>query len=431
MTGAGQSRGGPARRGPARRGPARSGSHDGRGAGRDRARERGAERYERGGATDPLDPAAWSAGASLEELPSTPLPVSPRNGPPIGVGGGVAVVAVAALLLAGTGFLGGRPSPSPSQAAGVVPPSSPRSSAPVPTPGIGIVPQVTPFSPCAAAPTSPPQLQLQVNGVPHSGIVEVFPPDTRSPGPSPSRDASGPVQRITVPADVITEVWIVGGACALGWNIGLIGNPVLNAFVTPQLDPAIAAQNRFAVTLAPFAGRDLNLRADLFFPAMMARAIWPITVEPVQRPTASLHVGDDGWSLVEGCDVVLALGNGYEYPSDPACLGDLPAEPDTRLQVEHDDVLELRLGDWDIQSAVLTCGRLSGTSFVAEPAPGCFLEAATRRDPSTFARFPPLPPEIAGAWTIQISACALSGGLAATNRLCGSWYANLEIRPGR
>jgi hypothetical protein len=426
VTGAGQGRGG-----PARRRPARSGGLDGHGGSRDRSRERGADRYERAGAADPLDPTAWSAGASLEELPSTPLPVAPRSGPPLGVGGTLAVLAMAALLAAGLGFLGGRASPSPSPPAGAVAPSRPGPSGDAPTPGIGIAPQITPFSPCAAAPTSPPQLQLQVNGVPNPGIVEVFPPDTRSPGRTASGDANGSVQRVTIPADVITEVWIVGGACALGWNIGLIGNPVLNAFVTPRLDPAIAAQNRFALTLAPFAGRDLNLRADLFFPAMMARAIWPITVLPVERPTAALHIGGDAWSPVEGCDVVLALGNGYEYPTDPACLGDLPTEPDIVLEIERDDELELRLGDWDIQSAVLTCGRLSGTSFVAEPAPGCFLEASTRRDPSTFARFPALPAEISGAWTIQLSACALSGGLAATNRLCGSWYANVEIRPGR
>jgi hypothetical protein len=233
---------------------------------------------------------------------------------------------------------------------------------------------------------------------------------------------------VTIPVDVITEVWIVGGACAYGWNIGLVGNPVLNSFVNPNLDPAIASQNRFALTLAPFAGRDLNLRADLFFPGLVARAIWPIHVQPFERPVAALRGAGSEWALTEGCDVAVTLGNGYEYPSDPKCLGDVPYEPDTVIEMAREDQLEFRLVDWDLMSAVLTCGRLSGTSFVAQPEPGCFLEASTRFDVSTFAVFPPLPPEIEGSWVIQISACALSGGLAATNNLCGSWYAQIDIR---
>ncbi len=410
-------------------GPCRGGRQRGAQPGRDRGtagnRERGTDRYRASDQGDPFDTAGWPAGASLEELPSLPLPVVPRRGPRLGLGGTLAVGATAALLAAGFGILGGRPSASPSPPVGGVAPTVPRASMAPPSPGVA--PEVTPYSACADPPTSRPGLQLQVNGVPHPGPVEVLQwhVDPASPEPSPPL-AENP-ERVVVPADVITEIWIAGGACAVGWNIGLVGNPVLDSFSNPELDPAIALQNRFALTLAPFVGRDLNLRADLFFPTLSARAIWPITVEAVDRPIAALQVGPEAWSLVEGCDVSLALGNGYEYPRDPTCLGDMPIEPAAAIEVDAEARLGFRLEDWDLMSAVLTCGRLSGTSFIAQPEPGCFLEASTRFDPSTLAEFPPLPADIEGSWTIQISACALSGGLAATNSLCGSWYATIEV----
>lgn len=72
---------------------------------------------------------------------------------------------------------------------------------------------------------------------------------------------------------------------------------------------------------------------------------------------------------------------------------------------------------------------MSGTSFIAEPEPGCFLEAPGRAVQSTHSTFPELPADLeAGAWTLAISACATSGTIGATNRICGTWYANVEVR---
>ena len=360
-----------------------------------------------------------------------PLPVGPRRGPRLGLGGALAVVAMGALLAAGFGVLGGRPSPSPSPPVGAVATSRAGASEPAPTPGTAATPQVTPFSACAAAPTSPPQVELQVNGQRTRGFVEVLAwRDAPSPSPAPSETLQAFPPMVSVPVDVITELWIVGGACAPGWNIGIIGNQDLASFVNPKLDPAIAAQNRFGLALAPFGGRDLNLRADLFFPTLIARATWLIRVEPFERPVANLQNLNDPQELVEGCDIDLVLGNGYQYPRDPTCTGDLPFEPRDSLEIDRDARLEFGLGDWDLQGAVLTCGHLSGTSFIAEPEPGCFLEATGRSTPSTSVTFPELPRDLeSGEWTLAISACAISGGSLATNVICGTWYANVEIGP--
>lgn len=359
-----------------------------------------------------------------------PLPVVEHRGTRVGVGVTLVAAASAGLLAAGFGMLGGRPGPSASPPLGGLGPTAPQATPAdvVPTPALPS-PAVTPFSSCAPAPTSAPQVVLQVNGRPTPGFVEILLWDVASPAP----DASPPFQaypdRVSVPVDVITELWITGGACAAGWNVGLVGNEVLNEFLNPGLDPALASQNRFGLVLAPFGGRDLVLRADLFFPTLIARALWDIHVEPFERPVASLQGEDDPRSIVEGCGVELVLGNGYEYPGDPGCTGDLPFEPAGTLAVERDQGLEFGLGDWDVQGASLTCGRLSGTSFVAEPEPGCFLEATGRSTSGTSITFPELPADLeAGAWTMAISACARSGGLVALNHICGTWYANLVVR---
>ena len=362
---------------------------------------------------------------TLEELPSVPLPVVQRRGPRLGLGGMLAVVAIAGLFAAGFGVLGGRPGPSPSAPLGAVGPTRPVPTPRVgPTPRAGATPLVTPFSECAAPPTSAPVVQLQVNGRPIAGSVEVL---LSGADPSPAlEDLDGAT---SVPVDVISEVWIVGGACAHSWDVGLIAGDTLNQVVNPGLDPAIAAQNRFGVTLAPYGGRDAILRADLYFPDIAVRALWRISVEPFERPVASLEDEDDPQSIVEGCDVELTLGNGYEYPRDPACTRDLPFEPADTLTVKRDEHLEFALGDWDVTNAVLGCGRLLGTSFIADPEPGCFREVSGRSSPSRSITLPALPADLAeGTWTLAISACALSGVLVVTNRICGTWYANVEVR---
>ena len=389
----------------------------------DRGRERGGDRYQVGRIDGPLDLAEGTSGATLEELPSVPLPVAQRRGPRLGLGGTLVVIASAGLLAAGFGVLGGRPSPSPSAPLGAV-----ATTMPAPTPGTGQSPLVTPFSQCAAPPTSAPAVQLQVNGRPVAGSVEVL----RS-GADPSPPLEGLDGATSIPVDVISELWVVGGACAHAWDVGLIAGDTLNRLVNPALDPAIASQNRFGVTLAPYGGRDAVLRADLYFPDLAVRALWRISIQPFERPVASLRVGGsryDATSIVAGCDVELTLGNGYVFPMDRWCGGavDLPFEPDIAIRLDRDDHLEFALGDWEVSNAVLACGRLSGTSFIAQPDAGCFIEASGRDTEGTSITFRELPPDLeAGAWTIAISACALSGAMLVTNRICGTWFANVEF----
>ena len=357
-----------------------------------------------------------------------PLPVVPRRGPRLGIGGTLAVVGMVALLGTGFGVLGGRPGASPSPpVVGVAPsgaaPSGPAPSGQAPTPRTGPLPEVTPYVDCAEPPTTPPVVQLQVNGRPVEGFVELMPSRTE-PSP-PIEDLPGSVP---IPVDVISELWVVGGACATSWDIGLFGGDVLNQFVNPSLDPGIAAQNRFGVLFAPYAGRDALLRADLFFPDVAVRAIWRIAVAPFERPIAYLHSEGDPQVLVEGCDSQLVLGNGYEYPRDETCTDDLPFEPRDTLALGRNAQLVFGfIGGWDVENAVLRCGRLSGTTFVGQPQPGCFLEPS----PGTGASitFPALPQDLdAGVWLVAISACATSGSIG-TNHLCGSWYAKVEVHP--
>lgn len=300
-------------------------------------------------------------------------------------------------------------------------PSEPAPSGPAPTPGLAATPEVTPWVECGTPPTVLPIVQLQVNGQRFDGLVEQQASDT-VPSP-PIESIPGP---IPVPVDVISEVWIAGGACATSWDLGLFGGEVLDQHFNPSLDPAIAAQNRFNLILAPYAGRDALLRADLFFPELAVRATWRIAVQPFERPAAFLQGEHDPELLVEGCGVQLVLGNGYEYPTDETCTDDLPFEPTGTLALERDSRLVFGfIGGWDVQNAVLTCGRLSGTTVVAQPEPGCFVEQVPGTGPSV--RFPELPRDLeAGVWLVAISACATSGSLGA-NHLCGSWYAKVDV----
>lgn len=72
---------------------------------------------------------------------------------------------------------------------------------------------------------------------------------------------------------------------------------------------------------------------------------------------------------------------------------------------------------------MVICGRLSGLSFVAEPEPGCRLEFDAATGAATF----PAPSEV-GAWTLGISACANQFTMRTKNRICGTWYANIDVR---
>jgi hypothetical protein len=81
---------------------------------------------------------------------------------------------------------------------------------------------------------------------------------------------------------------------------------------------------------------------------------------------------------------------------------------------------------WQLSSLVVTCGRLAGHSFVPLPQTGCLLEASVTsfRAPSA------LGPRILaiGACAGQPTDAVAAGEPFYSNRVCGTWYANVDIR---
>ncbi|HEY8237805.1 MAG TPA: hypothetical protein VIF63_00040 [Candidatus Limnocylindrales bacterium] len=409
-----------------------TGTGDGRGGGQrggarpGRDRERGGDRYRAKPGTEPFDSTGWSTGASIEELPTVRLPPTPLGGTRLGPGGMLAVAGTAVLLAAGFGMLGGRAGPSPSPATGAVVPTQPPVT-PEPAPTSAPIPQVTPFSDCAPPTTSSTGVQLQVNGQRNAGAIQVIGgigPLSAYPIPHVIPDVFG--SRISVPIDVISELWVVGGACALSWNIGLVDGDVLDAYETTSPDPAVAAQNRFALNLAPYAGTNQVLRADLYFSTLSIRVVWPIHVEAIDRPVGALQDGEGRAAVVEGCDVVVTFGNGAEVPAPATCYADLPIQPTETLTLDRDQPVRFWLGDWQVTNGVLVCGHLSDTYFVTEPTPGCFVDGSTDTDDGSITF--DLPPDFEGRWTIGLAACAQSSGVT-PNRVCGTWFADVRFRP--
>lgn len=359
----------------------------------------------------------------LEDLPGRPVrrTTAPRFGP----GAIVGLVAVGVLLAGGFGWLGGRvedaaPSASPGVAA--VAPSPSGSSMRPPTAAAS--PVVTPWAPCSpdVDPATFPAVLLQTNGVPYPGAMSQVPG-----GPAPGSEDE-PMPRVEIRPDVVTEIWIAGGTCAVEWHIDLF-DPA-SRFATSldtqrngSRDPAVAAQNRFLLAGLPEhreLGHDLHIRAVLTLGSRVVRATWVVRILPLEAPPVTLSgASGDAIPLAWGCDVRLTLGNGWsERPDGPRCEDDLQTEP-SRFRVRPGEPLTLSFPGWDVDNIVVTCGRLSGLSFVAVPAPEC---EHRLRSGGPFAI-----PE-SGGWVLQLSACGSQPGSGARNRLCGSWYALLEIR---
>jgi hypothetical protein len=236
------------------------------------------------------------------------------------------------------------------------------------------------------------------------------------------------VPNIDVEPDVVTELWIDGGACATAWTIELLDpasleRELLDGKTNPQGDPGYASQNRFRVQLAGLRQRfpESYLQAVLAFPTMVIRAWWLVRIQPFERPRPSLTVEDaDAIPLVEGCDIVLGLGNGFQEGFSGPCEGsvrELPAAPPIR--VKRDAVATWRIGTWSTDALARTCGHLSENGFF-EDTGACPPSPLGSR---TFT----LPSE-RGEWTVAISSCASEHGDSGANRLCGTWYANVEVQ---
>jgi hypothetical protein len=346
------------------------------------------------------------------------------------VTGLVAVAAVGALLAGGLGLLGGGSGSGGKTGASL---ASQRAGPPSAFPsgtGSPPVPQVTPWSTCSGAPDRPPRPVLEVDGRQHFGEVEVLAVDL-----GPDFDAI-PIVRgednldavVEVPMDAVAEIWIVGGSCAIAWNIALVGPAapepqVLEAVSNEDRDPAVAAQNRLQVFVAPYAGDHL-LRAFLVFEDVALRATWSIRVPALQPPAVAFDGERGAIATVLGCDVTQRLVNDWEERLNP-CARDVAQEPAPRAEIRAGEELEFALAGWAARNTTIVCGILTDRTFVPLPGPGCIAE----RDP-LFAGVRFSAPMQPGPLTLAISTCAtrlrtIGSGF---EELCGTWYANLRIR---
>ena len=367
-------------------------------------------------ATDP-----WSAAVEVEELP--PQRVATRGRAGLGLGGAIAAGAAVVLLAAGLGFWGGRPQATPPAVAdGTI-------GVPTAVPVFTGEPLATPELPCGDSPSGPPGVLLGVGGRSTMGSVEVV---DRRPGASPGAGTLAeipfavPPPRVDVPSDIVAQVWTAGRVCAVGWKIQVVGDGLLDllGFVdNPDRLPAFASQNRFGLVLVPYEGQDLDLRATLVFQDFTVRATWPIRVLPFTRPAGTFTARRTPLPTLEGCDVELTLGNGWVSRPN-TCGTDIVEDPGTPTAVQPGQKLVFKFDQegWQIDDATVACGQLVIARFVVDRA--CRLQDPARDQFSATLTAP----KQSGVFALAVQACGTQELADATNRLCGTWYANLEER---
>jgi hypothetical protein len=361
-------------------------------------------------------------GVEIEDLPAQRVLATGRGRP--GLGGALAVGAVVVVLAAGFGVLGGRPQSSPATAIGD--PSSSKAS-PSATAFTG-EPQVTPASPCVPPPPGHPTVLLHAGARSTPGSIELV--DWAPDSPLASRLDDIPqgieLDRVAIRSDVGVDLWIVGGACAVAWTIDLAAYDVvgvLEVVGNPERDPGFASQNQFQLLLTPYAGRTLDLRARLVFPDFTAQATWPIQILPFTPPAGVFNAGRAPIPTMQGCDTQLTLGNGWETRPNP-CLNDVAENRGPPTRVGPGQKLEFKFDheDWQIDDAMIACGHFSVTTFAFDSS--CRLADPVRDQFSFTVTVPDLP----GVVALAISTCGIQVLADATNRLCGTWYVNLEVR---
>jgi hypothetical protein len=408
--------------GPPRR-DVRRGGRDGAPSGRDTSSP-GSSRSGSGRApVEPVRP--W---VEVEELPTQSLAPNARSR--VSLTAAIAVVAVAVLLAGGFGLLGGRSagtaeSPPPASLVAGQPSAEPNATEPPP------VPRVTPWANCSASPDEPPEAVLEVDGVKAFGTVEppvfdlgkTFSPDATVLGED---ELGGPVE---VPIDAITDIWIVGGACAVAWNIDLVGSDVPGGLQTIESvsnedrDPAVSAQNRFQLFVAPYPG-DHQLRAVLVFDEFAVRLTWSIHVPALEPPNVTLTAERGEIPTVIGCDVRQRLANDVEVPLSPCDL-DVRRAPAQRVEVAPGEFLQFAIEGWNTDDTSINCGLLIDRRFFPRTQPACVRALDPLFDD---VRFPA--PEEAGRWTLAMSTCAwrIRDSGEGADQLCGTWYANVLVR---
>lgn len=373
----------------------------------------------------PPSSAPVSDSVEVEELPPQALALRPKARVPlVGV---IAVGALAALLAGGVGLLGGRPGATPGVA-----PTNPGGdgASTVPTTAPTVVARVRPWAPCGSRPEQPPDPVLEVDGRQHFGQVELLDFDIGLglEGIPPVIGEDNLRDAVEVRMDAVTEIWIPGGACAVAWNIALTDpaastTRILESIPNAERDPAVAAQNRFQVYVAPHAG-DQHLRAILVFEELAVRATWSIRVPELEPPSITLTAGDRVIPTVIGCDVTQRLANGWEQPLS-RCGRDVVREPARRAEVAPGEPLDFEMEGWNTANVTAYCGVLTDRTFLPRAEPTCLrardLHVAGVRFPAPF--------EL-GPWTLAVTACA--SRIRVTGRgfeeLCGTWYANIRVR---
>lgn len=352
-------------------------------------------------------------GAQLEEL-SVHAVIRPRGGR-LGGSSVVAILALVALLAAGFGVLGGRPQPSLPGIAASLLPSLLANGTNAPAASPARTPSVTPASACGALPRDgPPGVMLTVGDHLMAGQVSAIDDPNATPGPHR--------EPIEIPADATADLRIAAGACATSWHIA-VWSPSdgqlypVDVVSNPDRDPAVALQNEFSLVLAPFRtiiAEQLELHAELQVGDRDILARWPIRILPFDRPQPRLRISrNQVIPLVEGCDVVLTFGNGYEEPM--ACSDDLSAELPPATRVAPGTEMSLDFDGWSIGDTIAYCGSSLELAFVLRSAPGC-------EQHPPHGRFFHAPE--AGDWTIALGACAINAG----NRICGTWFVDLDTR---
>jgi hypothetical protein len=363
----------------------------------------------------------------VEELPTQVLAARPR--PRVPLTGAIAVAALAVLLAGGFGLLGGGQGGTPLSPPRASSLADGRTAAPSPT-ETPPEPRVTPWSACSGPDDQPPEPVLEVEGRPYFGQVELLDFDlgTTFEGIPPVIGADNLDHAVEVPMDAVAEIWMGGNSCAVAWNIALVGTGssetrILETVANEERDPAVAAQNRFQVFVAPYTGEH-QLRAILVLENVAVRATWSIHVPILEPPTVRLTAGSREIPTVIGCDVRQRLVNAWEEALSP-CTRDVPREPDRFVGIAPGEQLDFEIEGWAATDATVYCGQLADRRFTPRTDPSCLIP----RDPlSAGLRF--FAPEEVGTWTLAMYECATRLRVVGRGfeELCGTWYANVRVR---
>jgi hypothetical protein len=362
------------------------------------------------------------AQTELEEL-STGR-VASRGRPRPGLQATVLVAALALLLAVGSGVFGGRGRPSEHAT------STESLAVPTNVEAAAQTPAVTPSVPCAAAPPAPPDVRLMVNAQSIPATVELLEqPRGVRVSPSPSSEPVAAAPRTQVPGDAEAAIWIPGSECANAWTIA-VGSIVLDSLGNAGLQAAYASQNRFDVFLAPFAGTETDLRAELVFQTMVIRATWPLNIGRYPVPSATFeNARDERWIATEGCGMSLSVRDTVTGISNN-CFGMVPDAARAAGHNAAGAAMTFEIEGWQSGSAFVSCGKVVGIGFVVDPASGCaedeFFTAPGQ--PASRVEFPG--PTASGTWTISVGMCITRTTGVDPTSICGTWYGDVLVEDG-